>query len=163
MLRTHKDTASFAMYDGTYDFQFYRIFQGQKTTAKRNAMNNIFGLWTELFYHRLDGKPYQPSGFMVTFHSLFGELARRGVRYSLSKDFNYRGGFMRDLELRWNQHKLLDDTFAAIQKSKCQRITQKIYEQQSRRASWTLRTMWLIVNCCLPVHVAQCWASGATR
>jgi len=113
MLRTHKDTASFAMYDGTYDYQFYRIFQGQKTTAKRNAMNNIFGLWTELFYHRLDGKPYQPSGFMVTLHSLFGELGRRGVRYSLSKDFNYRGGFMRDLEQRWNRHKLLDDTFAA--------------------------------------------------
>jgi hypothetical protein len=113
MLRTHKATEAFAMYDATFDYQFYRIFQGQKTTAKRNAMNNIFGLWTELFYHRLDGKPYQPSGFMVTLHSLFGELARRGVRYSLAKDFNYRGGFMRELELKWNRHKLQDNTFAA--------------------------------------------------
>jgi hypothetical protein len=101
------------MYDGTYDYQFYRIFQGQKTTAKKNAMNNIFALWTNLFYHRLDGKPYQPSGFMVTLHSLFGEMARRGVRYSLAKDFTFRGGFMRELELRWNRHKLLDNTFAA--------------------------------------------------
>jgi hypothetical protein len=113
MLRTHKATEAFAMYDGTYDFQFYRIFQGDKNTAKRNAMNNIFGLWSELFYHRLDGKPYQPSGFMVTLHSLFGELSRRGVRYSLSKDFNYRGGFMRNLEARWNKQKIVDDTFAA--------------------------------------------------
>jgi len=113
MLRTHKDTEAFAMYDATYDFQFYRIFQGEKSTAKRNAMNNIFGLWTNLFYHRLDGKPYQPSGFMVTLHSLFGELARHGVRYSLAKDFNYRGGFMRELEQRWNKHKLSDGTFAA--------------------------------------------------
>ena len=113
MLRTHKDTEAFAMYDSTYDFQFYRIFQGQKTTAKKNAINNIFALWTELFYHRKDGKPYQPSGFMVSLHSLFGELARRGVRYSLSKDFNYRGGFMRALEQRWNKQKLMDTTFAA--------------------------------------------------
>jgi hypothetical protein len=113
MLRTHKACEAFAMYDGTYDYQFYRIFQGEKTTAKRNAMNNIFGLWAQLFYHRLDGKPYQPSGFMVTLHSLFGELARRGVRYSLAKDFNYRGGFMKELELRWNRHKLSDNTFAA--------------------------------------------------
>jgi hypothetical protein len=113
MLRAHKACEAFAMYDDTYDFQFYRIFQGEKTTAKRNAMNNIFGLWAKLFYHRLDGKPYQPSGFMVTLHSLFGELARRGVRYSLAKDFNYRGGFMKELELRWNRHKLSDNTFAA--------------------------------------------------
>jgi hypothetical protein len=113
MLRAHKACEAFAMYDDTYDFQFYRIFQGEKTTAKRNAMNNIFGLWAKLFYHRLDGKPYQPSGFMVTLHLLFGELARRGVRYSLAKDFNYRGGFMKELELRWNRHKLSDNTFAA--------------------------------------------------
>ena len=113
MLRTHKATEAFAMYDSTYDFQFYRIFQGEKTTAKRNAMNNIMALWTELFYHRLDGKPYQPAAFMVALHALFGELARRRVKYSLAKDFNYRGGFIRDLEHRWNKHKLLDDTFAA--------------------------------------------------
>ena len=75
-------------------------------------MNNIFGLWSELFYHRLDGKPYQPSGFMVTLHLLFGKLARRGVCYSLAKDFNYRGGFMRTLEQRWNKQKIVDDTFA---------------------------------------------------
>ena len=74
---------------------------------------NIFLLWSKLFYHRLDGKPYQPSGFMVTLHSLFGEMSRRGVRYSLAKDFNYRGGFMRTLEQRWNQQKVVDDTFAA--------------------------------------------------
>jgi hypothetical protein len=113
MLRAHKATEAFANYDASYDYQFYRIFQGDKTTAKRNAVNNIFGLWSELFYHRLDGKPYQPSGFMVTLHSLFGELSRRGVRYSLAKDFNYRGGFMRNLEARWNNQKILDDTFAA--------------------------------------------------
>jgi hypothetical protein len=113
MLRAHKATQAFAMYDGTYDFQFYRIFQGDKTTAKRNAINNIFGLWSELFYHRLDGKPYQPSGFMVTLHSLFGEMSRRGVRYSLAKDFNYRGGFIRNIEARWNNHKIADDSFAA--------------------------------------------------
>lgn len=113
MLGSHKATAALAKYDDTYDFQFYRIFQGEKTTAKRNAMNNIMGLWTELFYHRLDGKPYQPSVFMVTLHSLFGELSRRGVNYSLGKDFNHRGGFMRDLELRWNRYKMVDHTFAA--------------------------------------------------
>ena len=113
MLRAHKATEAFAMYDGQFDFQFYRLFQGDKTRAKRNAMNNIFLLWSELFYHRLDGKPYQPSGFMVTLHSLFGEMSRRGVRYSLAKDFNYRGGFMRTLEQRWNQQKVVDDTFAA--------------------------------------------------
>ncbi len=113
MLRAHKATKAFAMYDGQFDFQFYCLFQGDKTRAKRNAMNNIFLLWSELFYHRLDGKPYQPSGFMVTLHSLFGEMSRRGVRYSLAKDFNYRGGFMRTLEQRWNQQKVVDDTFAA--------------------------------------------------
>jgi hypothetical protein len=112
MLRSHKVTEAFANYDGTYDYQFYRIFQGDKTPAKRNAMNNIFGLWAKLFYHRLDGKPYQPSGFMVTLHSLFGELARRGVTYSVSKDFNYRGGFIRSLEQRWNEEKKTDVTFA---------------------------------------------------
>jgi hypothetical protein len=31
----------------------------------------------------------------------------------LTKDFEHHGGFMRNLELRWNQHKLVDDTFAA--------------------------------------------------
>lgn len=112
MLRSNKATEALAMYDATYDFQFYRIFQGDKTQSKRNAMNNIFAHWSELFFHRLDGKPYQPSGFMVSLHSLFGELARRGVKYSLAKDFNYRGGFMRNLEARWNSHKLEDDTFA---------------------------------------------------
>jgi hypothetical protein len=101
------------MYDGQFDFQFYRLFQGEKTRAKRNAINNIFLLWSKLFYHRLDGKPYQPSGFMVTLHSLFGEMAHCGVNYSLAKDFNYRGGFMRTLEHRWNQQKIVDDTFAA--------------------------------------------------
>lgn len=113
MLRSNKTTEAFANYDGTYDFQFYRIFQGAKTTAKKNAINNIFCLWSDLFYHRLDGKPYQPSCFMLVLHSLFGELSRRGVRYSLSKDFNHRGGFMRNLELRWNQHTLQDATFGA--------------------------------------------------
>jgi hypothetical protein len=113
MLRTHKATEALAMYNATYDFQFYRLFQGNRSNAKRNAMNNIFALWTELFYHRLDGKPYQPSVFMVTLHSLFGKLARPGVKFSLAKDFNYRGGFMRNLEARWNSHKLQDDAFAA--------------------------------------------------
>jgi hypothetical protein len=50
---------------------------------------------------------------MVVLHSLFGELTCRGVKYSLAKDFNYRGGFMRDLEHRWNQQTLVDSTFAA--------------------------------------------------
>jgi hypothetical protein len=113
MLRTHKATEAFAMYDSSYDYQFYRLFQGDKTRAKRNAINNIFLLWSKLFFHRLDGKPYQPSGFMVTLHSLFGELARRGVRYSVTKDFNYRGGFMRTIEQRWSKEKETDDTFAA--------------------------------------------------
>jgi hypothetical protein len=88
MLHTHKATKAFAMYDDTYNFQFYRIFQGDKTTARRNAINNIFGLWSEILYHRLDGKPYQPSGFMVTLHLLFGDLSHHGVHYSLAKDFN---------------------------------------------------------------------------
>jgi hypothetical protein len=35
------------------------------------------------------------------------------VRYSLSKDFNHCEGFMRNLELCWNKHKLEDETFAA--------------------------------------------------
>jgi hypothetical protein len=46
-------------------------------------------------------------------HSLFGELARRGARYSVTKDFNYRGGFMRTIEQRWSKEKETDDTFAA--------------------------------------------------
>jgi hypothetical protein len=50
---------------------------------------------------------------MVALHSLFDKLTHRGDRYTLAKDFNYRGGFMRDLEYRWNKHKLVDDTFAA--------------------------------------------------
>jgi hypothetical protein len=78
MLCTHKGTKAFAMYNGQFDFQFYRLFQGDKTRAKRNAVNNIFLLWSELFYHRLDSKPYQPLGFIVTLHSLFGEMLRRG-------------------------------------------------------------------------------------
>jgi hypothetical protein len=113
MLRTHKATEALAMYDASFDFQFYRLFQGDKCTAKKNAINNIFLLWSKLFYHRIDGKPYQPAAFMVVIKTLFGELARRGVRYSLSKDFNYRGGFMKDLEHKWNKYKLSDDTFAA--------------------------------------------------
>jgi hypothetical protein len=113
MLRSHKVTEALAMYDATYDWQFYRLFQGEKTTARKNALNNIMARWTQLFYFRLDGKPYQPSAFMVVLHSLFGELTRRGVKYSLAKDFNYRGGFMRDLEHRWNQQTLVDSTFAA--------------------------------------------------
>jgi hypothetical protein len=112
MLGAHKATEALAMYDATYDFQFYRLFQGDRTNAKRKAMNNIFALWTELFYHCLDGKPYQPSVFMLTLHSRFGGLARRGVKFSLAKDFNYRGGFIRNLEGRWNSHKLQDDIFA---------------------------------------------------
>jgi hypothetical protein len=79
MLCTHKATKAFAMYDGQYDFQFYCLFQGDKTRAKKNAINNIFQLWSKLFYHWLDGKPYQPLGFMVTLHLLFGKLACRGV------------------------------------------------------------------------------------
>jgi hypothetical protein len=50
---------------------------------------------------------------MVTLHSLFGKLACHGVCYSLAKDFNYRGGFMRTLEQQWNKQKIVDDTFAA--------------------------------------------------
>jgi hypothetical protein len=50
---------------------------------------------------------------MVTLHSLFGEFSRRGINYSVSKDFNYRGGFMKVLEQRWNDEKEKDDTFAA--------------------------------------------------
>jgi hypothetical protein len=62
MLHGNKATKAIANYDATYNFQFYRIFQGaKKTTAKQNAMNNIFALWAELFYYHLDGKPYQPS------------------------------------------------------------------------------------------------------
>jgi hypothetical protein len=68
---------------------------------------------TQLFYHRLDGKPYQSSAYMVVLHSLFGELTCRGVKYSLAKDFNYRSGFMRDLEHCWNQQTLMASTFAA--------------------------------------------------
>jgi hypothetical protein len=60
MLCTHKATEAFANYDASYDYQFCRIFQGNKTTAERKAVNNIFGLWSELFYHRLNCKPYQP-------------------------------------------------------------------------------------------------------
>jgi hypothetical protein len=106
MLRTHKAKA-FAMYDGQFDFHFYRLFQGNKTRAKMNAINNIFQLWSELFYHWLDGKPYQPLGFKVTLHLLFGKLAHQGVRYRLVKDFNYRGGNMRTLEQRWNKQKIV--------------------------------------------------------
>ncbi len=29
MLRAHKATKAFAMYDGQFDFQFYRLFQGE--------------------------------------------------------------------------------------------------------------------------------------
>jgi hypothetical protein len=51
---------------------------------------------------------------MVALHLLFGKLSHLGVCYSLAKDFNYRGGFMRNLEARWNkQQKILDNTFAA--------------------------------------------------
>jgi hypothetical protein len=110
MLRTHRATEALANYD---EFQFYRLFQGEKCASKKNALNNIFALWTKLFYHRQDGKPYQPATFMVLLKTLFGELARRGVRYSLAKDFNYRGGFMKDLEHKWNHYKLEEDTFAA--------------------------------------------------
>jgi hypothetical protein len=81
--------------------------------AKRNAINNIMALWSDLFYHRLDGKPYQPSCFMLVLHSLFGKLSHSGVRYSLTKGFKHRGGFMRNLEARWNRHKLVHNTFAA--------------------------------------------------
>jgi hypothetical protein len=35
MLRSHKDTVAFANYDAMYDYQFYRIFQGHKTQAKK--------------------------------------------------------------------------------------------------------------------------------
>jgi hypothetical protein len=59
------------------------------TNAKRNAMNKIFAPWTELFYHHLDGKAYQPLMFMLTLHSIFGELARRGVKFLLAKDFHF--------------------------------------------------------------------------
>jgi hypothetical protein len=69
--------------------------------------------WTQLFYHPLDGKPYQPSTFMVVLYSLFGELTHHGVNYSLSKDFNYCGRFMPDLEHCWNQQILVDSSFAA--------------------------------------------------
>jgi hypothetical protein len=75
MIGTHKATEAFANYDSTYGYQFYHIFQGTKTTAKRNAMNNIMSFWSDIFYHRLDGKPYQPSCFMLVLHSLFGMLS----------------------------------------------------------------------------------------
>jgi hypothetical protein len=65
--------------------------------AKINGMNNIMALWTKLFYHRLDGTPYQPATFMVALSSLFGEFASHGVSFSLAKDFSYHGGFTRDL------------------------------------------------------------------
>jgi hypothetical protein len=71
---------------------------------QKETPRTTFALWTELFYHRLDGKPYQPLVFMLTLHSLFGELARRGV--------HCQGGFIRKLVLSWNSHKLQDDTFA---------------------------------------------------
>jgi hypothetical protein len=38
----HKATEALAIYYATYDFQFYPLFQGNKTNAKRNAMINIF-------------------------------------------------------------------------------------------------------------------------
>jgi hypothetical protein len=85
MLHTHKKVTKAL---ATYDFQFYRLFQGKKTTAKTNALNNTMARWMQLFYHHLDGKPNQPSTFMVVLHSLFGKLTRRGVNYSLTKDFN---------------------------------------------------------------------------
>jgi hypothetical protein len=77
-------------------------------------MNNIMVLWTKLFYHHLDGKPYQPAAFMVALHLFFSTLAQRGVSYFLAKDFNYPGGFIRDLKHRWNKHKLVDNTFKAL-------------------------------------------------
>ncbi len=46
-------------------------------------------------------------------HYLYGELTRRGVKYTLAKNFNYRGVFMRDREHRWNQQTRVDSTFAA--------------------------------------------------
>lgn len=42
MLRSNKTTEAFANYDGTYDFQFYRIFQGAKTTAKKTPSTTYF-------------------------------------------------------------------------------------------------------------------------
>jgi hypothetical protein len=50
---------------------------------------------------------------MVVLHLLSGKLSCHGVRYSLSKDFKYRGGLMRDLEQCWKKHKMVDDTFVA--------------------------------------------------
>jgi hypothetical protein len=50
---------------------------------------------------------------VVVLHSLFGELTHCGVNYLLAKDFNYCGGFMRDLKHHWNQQTLVDSTFAA--------------------------------------------------
>jgi hypothetical protein len=35
MLRSHKVTEALAMYDSTYNFHFYRLFQGEKSTAKK--------------------------------------------------------------------------------------------------------------------------------
>jgi hypothetical protein len=155
-----------AMYDATYGFQLYRLFQGEdRTNAERNAMNNIFALWTELFCHRLDRKPYQPSVFMLTLHSLFGELAGRGVKLSLAKDFqHYGGGFMRNLEAHWNSHKLQDDTFAGHPtKFKMPEDYAKDIQAAVIRASSTLKMMWKTANYCLPVPVAQCWATVAAR
>jgi hypothetical protein len=48
-------------------------------------MNNTMALWTEIFYHGLDGKPYQPAIFMVAVHSLFGELSRVWLQHEPDK------------------------------------------------------------------------------
>jgi hypothetical protein len=76
-------------------------------------MNTIMALWTEIFYQCLAGKPYQPAMFMVALHLLFGKSSHRGVKYPLAKDFSYSAGLMRNLELPWNKHKLVDNTFVA--------------------------------------------------
>jgi hypothetical protein len=113
ILSTESITLPFCALDDIHGRLFYLFLKGDKDERKLTAMNNCMKLYVLKTLHRIDGRPYQPNGVMTRLRTLFALFKRKGIQFSMSKDFNFQGGFALYLEKYWARHHSQDATFGS--------------------------------------------------
>ena len=113
ILETDELTSPFAVPNAEHGRKFYKFVAGPKTIFKERAMNNCLNLFVNKTYYKKDGRPYQPNTLTHRLKVLFAVFRQHGIIYSRSKDFQYEGGFARNLSVRWGAENASDATFGA--------------------------------------------------
>jgi hypothetical protein len=90
---------------------FYEQTKGDKAETKTQILNNCLKYFALTHLRKKDGNPYQPNSCNTTFKVLFAVFHSKGIIYSRTTDFNFKGGWCSFLAGYWAQQHSKDVTF----------------------------------------------------